>query len=240
MDIDQNKLLKELPEQELDRLKPHFRQVELPLNTILHNMDTPESYAYFPLSGIISMLMLLEDGSTGEIAVVGNEGVCGISAMLGDKASSPFQYVVQAPGEALKIHSVKLHQALRHHSQLQYRLLRFNQSLMSQIAQTAICNRHHTVDQQLARWLLLSLKRLGDDETRVLMTQGMIANMLGVRREGVNTAARKLQQNSVIDYTRGKITILDKAGLEEHACECYMNIVRTYEDLDAPDPFPPE
>lgn len=239
MDIERNKLLRRLPETELNRLVPYFRQVELPLNSVLHDMNTRESYAYFPLSGIVSMLMLLEDGGTGEIAVVGNEGVCGISAMLGDKPSSPFQYVVQASGQALRINSVELHQAIRRHSQLQYHLLRFNQSLMSQIAQTAICNRHHTVDQQLARWLLLSLRRLGDDQSQVVMTQDMIANMLGVRREGVNTAARKLQQNDVIDYTRGKITIVDKEALIEYACECFANIERAYEDLDTPDPFPP-
>jgi CRP-like cAMP-binding protein len=187
-----------------------------------------QDYIYFPTSSIVSLLYVLEDGSSAEIAVVGNDGAVGVTLFMGGE-TTPSRAIVQSAGVAYKLSSRAIKLEFDRHGQMMHLLLRYTQSLITQMAQTAVCNRHHSVDQQLCRWLLLSLDRLSG--TRVKMTQELIANMLGVRREGVNTAAGKLQKLGVIRYSRGQITVIDRPKLEELSCECYAVVKKETDRL---------
>ena len=222
MNPETNRLLASLPREVYEQLSPHFEFVDLPLATQLHDSSQPIRYIYFPISGIVSLLLLLEDGRTGEIAVVGREGVVGITLFMTGVSPPTLQVMVQAPGIAVRIGAEQALQVFRSSEPFRKLLLGYTQSLMMQVAQTALCNRHHSLEQQFARWLLLSLDRL--DGTEVVMTQEMIANMLGVRREGVSSAARRLQEKRLIAYRRGQIQVLDRDKLERHACECYRAV----------------
>jgi CRP-like cAMP-binding protein len=214
----QNHLLAVLPDEDLDRLVRHLELVPLPLGTALYESGDQLSHVYFPTTAIVSLLFVMENGSSAEIAVVGNEGVVGIALFMGGE-TMPNRAVVQSEGHAFRLRGQLLKHEFDHSRALQHLLLRYIQALLTQMAQTAVCNRHHSVDQQLCRWLLLSLDRLPGDE--LSMTQELIANMLGVRREGVTQAAGKLQSAGLIHYSRGRITVLDRPGLEARVCECY-------------------
>lgn len=229
MKTDQNKILATLPAESYKRLSPYFEEIKLPLGKHVYESQVPVKYTYFPVSGIVSLLLLLEDGGTGEIAVIGDEGIIGISGLLGGHASSSIQAVVQSPVTAIRLPLQLALSEFQSNKDFQYRILRYIQALFSQIAQTALCNRHHSLEQQLARWLLLSMDRLKGSE--IIMTQVMIASMLGVRREGVNSAARKLQQKGIITYKRGQIKVIDREQLIETACECYTTINNEYNKL---------
>ncbi len=189
---------------------------------------------YFPCNCIISLLYVMEDGASAEISVVGNEGLVGIALFMGGE-STPSRAIVQSGGYAFRLRGQLLKTEFARHGELLHLMLRFTQALITQMAQTAVCNRHHTVDQQLCRWLLLSLDRLSDNH--LTMTQELIANMLGVRREGVTEAAGKLQAQGVINYSRGKITVLDRPKLEKLACECYAVVKKESDRLL---PYAPE
>ncbi|MGH8668222.1 MAG: Crp/Fnr family transcriptional regulator [Burkholderiales bacterium] len=223
-----NRVLAALPEDDLERLRPALEPVVLPLGRSIYEADLPLEHLYFPTHGIISMLHVMENGASGEIAVVGSEGVVGIAMFMGG-STTPSRAVVQSAGRAYRLHKKALQKEFERGGRLQYLLLRFTQALISQMSQTAVCNRHHDIEQQLCRWLLMSLDRLRSDQ--VVMTQELIANMLGVRREGVTAAAGKLQQARVIRYARGRITVLDRAKLQARACECYLVVRREYERL---------
>jgi len=218
----QNHLLAVLPRPESERLLPRLELVPLPLGDALYESGDRLNHVYFPTTAIVSLLYELENGASAEIAVVGNEGIVGIALFMGGD-TMPNRAVVQSEGHAYRLRGKLLKEEFNRAGALQHLLLRYTLALLSQMAQTAVCNRHHTVDQQLCRWLLLSLDRL---PANVLsMTQELIANMLGVRREGVTEAARKLQDAGLIHYSRGRITVLDRPGLEARVCECY-NVVR--------------
>jgi len=218
LDVHMNLLLAALTETECKRLLPHLSQVHLPLGKCLFEEGEQISDVYFPTTAIISLLYSLENGSTGEIAVVGKDGVTSIALFMGAK-TTPHRAIVQSEGEAFKLSGTFLKAEFNRSSSLQHLLLRYTMALFTQISQTAACNRYHTVDQQLCRWLLLSLDRLPSNE--LIMTQELIANMLGVRREGVTIAAGDLQDAGLITYHRGHITVLDREGLEKRVCECY-------------------
>jgi CRP-like cAMP-binding protein len=213
-----NHLLAELPCHIQNRLFPEMQKVELSLGEVLCDPGVTLHYAYFPTDSIVSHLYVMEDGSSADISVVGNEGVVGISLFMGGQ-STPIRSVVQSAGEAFRLPGQLLLEEFNRQSELQVLLLRYTQALITQISQTAVCNRHHSIDQQLCRCLLLSMDRLPANE--LVMTQELIANMLGVRREGVTEAAGKLQKAGVIEYQRGHITILDRPKLEQLCCECY-------------------
>jgi CRP-like cAMP-binding protein len=215
---EQNHLLEALPSAERERLFPHLKLVMLPLGSVLYESGDAQRYIYFPIDAIISLLYVLKDGSSAEIAVVGNDGAIGIALFMGG-ATTTNRAIVQSAGRAYRMTRRRLRQEFERHGEMLHVLLRYTQALIPQMTQTAVCNRHHSVDQQLCRWLLLSLDRLASNE--LTMTQELIANMLGVRREGVTEAAGKLQKLGVIRYRRGKITVLDRARLEELSCECY-------------------
>ena len=219
----QNHLLAALPTAEFEPLALHLELFKLPLGEMLYEPGDQLRYAYFPTTAIVSLHYVTESGASSESAGVGNEGVVGVSLFMGGN-SPPSSAVVQTAGHAYRLAGGMLLQAFNRAGLMQRLLLRYTQALMTQMSQTAACNRHHSVEQQLCRWLLLTLDRLpGNDLT---MTQELIASMLGVRREGITEAAGNLQRAGVISYRRGHITVLDRAGLEQHVCECY-EVVKT-------------
>jgi CRP-like cAMP-binding protein len=224
----QNHLLRALPALEAERLLPHLEFVPMPLGNVLYESGSQLRYVYFPTTSIISLLYVMEDGASAEIAVVGNEGMVGVALFMGGE-TTPSRAVVQSAGHAYRLKGQTLKEEFRRAAGLQHLLLRYTQALLTQMAQTAVCNRHHSVDQQLCRWLLLSLDRLPTN--KLTMTQELIANMLGVRREGVTEAAGKLQTAGLINYSRGHITVLDRPRLEAQACECYGVVKKEFDRL---------
>ncbi len=226
----QNRLLAALPSADYERLLPNLEPVTLPLGMALHEPGGRLGFVYFLTEGIVSLLYVLEDGASAEIAVTGSEGLVGISLFMGGE-STPSRAVVQSAGHAYRLPAAALKKEFDGGGELQHLLLRFTQALITQMAQTAVCNRHHSVEQQLCRWLLLSIDRLPTNE--LIMTQELIANMLGVRREGVTEAAGTLQQAGLIRYSRGHITLLDRPGLERRVCECYAVVKRETDRLAA-------
>lgn len=211
-----------------ETLFPRLQPVALPLGKVLYEPGATLPHVYFPVDAIVSMLYVMESGASAEIAVIGNDGMVGIALFMGGN-STPSRAVVQSAGSALRLPARLLYDAFNQHADLQDLLLRYTQALMTQIAQTAVCNRHHSVEQQLCRWLLISLDRLSGNELN--MTQELIANMLGVRREGVTEAAGKLQSDGLIKYSRGKITVLDRPKLEQRVCECYAVVKKEADRL---------
>ncbi|MEA1051931.1 Crp/Fnr family transcriptional regulator [Lamprobacter modestohalophilus] len=229
----QNHLLAALPKAEYERLQPHLEPIALPLGKVLYESGEGLNHVYFSTTAIVSLLYVMENGASAEIAVVGNEGIVGIAVFMGGE-TMPNRAVVQSAGQAYRLKGLVLKRELaraggRRHGSLQPLLLRYTMALLTQMAQTAVCNRHHTIDQQLCRWLLLSLDRLPSNELE--MTQELIANMLGVRREGVTEAAGRLQSAGLIRYSRGHIKVLDRPGLEARVCECYEVVRREFERL---------
>lgn len=213
-----NHLLAALPEEVKTRLFPFMEMVALQLGQVMYEAGDKLVYVYFPVDAIVSLLYVMENGDSAEISVVGNEGLIGIALFMGGESTSS-RAIVQSAGYAYRLKGTMLNDEFNRHGKLLKLMLRYTQSLITQMAQTAVCNRHHTIDQQLCRWLLLSLDRLPNNH--LTMTQELIANMLGVRREGVTEAAGKLQKLGVIDYCRGHITVLDRQKLESLSCECY-------------------
>ena len=224
----QNHLLAVLPETESERLFPYLEPVQLPLGHALYESGDRLSHVYFPIDAIVSLLYVLEDGGSAEIAVVGNEGVVGIAIFMGGESTTS-RAVVQSAGKGLRMRAQVIKDEFGRSGPVLHLMLRYIQALITQMAQTAVCNRHHSLDQQLCRWLLLSLDRLNGDE--LVMTQELIANMLGVRREGVTEGALKLQRAGLIRYARGHITVLDRQGLEQRTCECYAVVRDEYNRL---------
>jgi CRP-like cAMP-binding protein len=223
-----NHLLDALPQAEWERWLPQLEPVEMALGQVVYESGRTLSHVYFPTTAIVSLLYVMEDGASAEIAVVGNEGVVGISLFMGGE-STPSRAVVQSAGRGLRLRARAVKEEFNRSGVVMHLLLRYTQALITQMAQTAACNRHHQLDQQLCRWLLLSLDRLQGNE--LVMTQELIANMLGVRREGVTEAALNLQKLGLIRYARGHITVLDRAGLEARTCECYAVVKKEYERL---------
>jgi CRP-like cAMP-binding protein len=223
-----NRLLAAMPPDEYQRLASSLEPVSMPLGESVYESGETQGYVYFPTSSIVSLLYVLADGGSAEIAVTGCEGLVGISLFMGGE-TTPSRAVVQSAGEGYRLRASVLKKEFERGGALQHLLLRYTQALITQMAQTAVCNRHHSVDQQLCRWLLLSLDRLPDN--KLVMTQELIANMLGVRREGVTEAAGKLQEDGLIEYGRGKITVLDRNRLEKRVCECYAVVKREYDRL---------
>jgi CRP-like cAMP-binding protein len=223
-----NFLLAALPEDVQNRIFDHLELVNLPLGKVLYESGDTMRHVYFPTDSIISLLYVMESGASAEISVVGHEGVVGVSLFMGGE-STPSRAIVQSAGSAYRLSGQRIKDEFNRHGELMLLLLRYTQSLITQMAQTAVCNRHHSIDQQLCRWLLLSLDRLPDN--KLTMTQELIANMLGVRREGVTEAAGKLQRLGVIDYCRGHITVLDRSKLEALSCECYAVVKRETDRL---------
>src|SRR5688500_5069175 len=223
-----NRLLAALPDASLRGLLPHLEGVRLPLGMVVYESGGEQRYVYFPTSSIVSLLYVLANGSSAEIAVTGNEGVVGISLFMGGE-TTPSRAVVHSAGHGYRLRGDLLKKEFESGGVLQHLLLRYTQALITQMTQTAVCNRHHSVDQQLCRWLLLSLDRLPGNV--LVMTQELIANMLGVRREGVTEAAGKLQDEGLIRYSRGHITVLDREQLEARVCECYAVVKREYDRL---------
>lgn len=224
----QNHLLAALPADEYARLFPHLELVPMPLGDVLYEPGIQMRHVYFPTTSIVSLLCVMDDGASAEIAVVGNEGIVGVSLFMGGE-TTPSRAVVQSAGHAYRLQGPLLKDEFYLAGPMQRLLLRYTQALLTQMAQTAVCNRHHSLDQQLCRWLLLSLDRLPSNE--LIMTQELIANMLGVRREGVTEAAGNVQKAGLIEYHRGRITVLDRAGLEARACECYAVVKRECDRL---------
>ena len=224
----QNHLLAALPPAIQQRLFPMLELFPLPLGKVLYESGDTMRYVYFPTDSIVSLLYVMESGASAEISVVGKDGIVGVSLFMGGESTSS-RAVVQSAGSAYRLAGQKLKDEFNRHSELMQLLLRYTQSLITQMAQTAVCNRHHSIDQQLCRWLLLSLDRLPDN--KLTMTQELTANMLGVRREGVTEAAGKLQKLGVIDYCRGHITVLDRSKLEALSCECYAVVKRESDRL---------
>jgi len=222
----QNLLLDALPQPERERLFPHLKLVTLPLGEALYESGDTLRHIYFPTDSIVSLLYVLKDGASAEIAVVGKDGAIGVALFMGGETTTN-RAIVQSAGSAYKLAGARLNEEFERHGETLHILLRYTQALLTQMAQTAVCNRHHSVDQQLCRWLLLSLDRL--PSTELAMTQELIANMLGVRREGVTEAAGKLQKLGVITYHRGHISVLDRPRLEKLCCECYA-VVRKETD----------
>jgi CRP-like cAMP-binding protein len=224
----ENHLLAALPDAERQRWWPQLEHVEMPLGQVLYESGGTLSHVYFPTTAIVSLLYVMENGASAEIAVVGNEGIIGVSLFMGGESTSS-RAVVQSAGLGFRLTAQSMKDEFNRAGVVLHLLLRYTQALITQMAQTAVCNRHHTLDQQLCRWLLLSLDRLHGNE--LLMTQELIANMLGVRREGVTEAALKLQQAGLIRYTRGHISVLDRDGLEKRSCECYAVVKKEYDRL---------
>ncbi len=231
----QNQLLAALPEV-FNLILPHLELVQMPLGKVLYESGDIMRHVYFPTDCIVSLLYVMENGSSAEISVVGKEGVVCISLFMGGE-STPSRALVQSAGQAYRLKAERFKEAFNRYAEVLQLLLRYVQSLITQMAQTAVCNRHHSIDQQLCRWLLLSLDRLPSN--KLTMTQELIANMLGVRREGVTEAAGKLQKLGVIEYNRGHITVLDRPQLEELCCECYA-VVKTETDRLLPFIEPPQ
>jgi CRP-like cAMP-binding protein len=224
----ENFLLAALPAAELQRLLPHLEPVPLPLGSAVYESGDRLAHVYFPTDGIVSLLYVMENGASAEIAVTGREGVVGISLFMGGE-STPSRAIVQSAGHAYRMGAQVLKREFERGGELQHLLLRYTQALITQMSQTAVCNRHHTIDQQLCRWLLMSLDRLPSNELH--MTQELMANMLGVRREGVTEAAGRLQDAGLILYHRGRITVLDRMQLEQRVCECYAVVKREVDRL---------
>jgi CRP-like cAMP-binding protein len=225
---EQNQILSALTATARQRLFPHLKPVPMSLGTVLCDSGAAPRYIYFPIDCIVSLLHVLESGASAEIAVVGNEGAIGISLFMGGE-NTPSRAIVQSPGLAYRLSATRIKTEFRRHGQMLHLLLRYTQALIAQMAQTAVCNRHHSVNQQLCRWLLLSLDRVSSNE--LSMTQELIANMLGVRREGVTAAAGRLQKLGVIRYYRGEIIVLDRRKLEALSCECYAAVKRETDRL---------
>lgn len=223
-----NKLLAALPSEDLARMERDMEAVDLPLGKVLYEAGGKLSHVYFPVTAIVSLLYVLEDGASAEIAVVGKDGVVGISLFMGG-GTTPSRAVVQSAGKGLRMPAERLMREFTQSIEVRHLLLRYTQALITQMAQTAACNRHHSVDQQLCHWLLMSLDRLDGNE--LVMTQELIANMLGVRREGVTEAAGNLQRAGMIRYQRGHITVLDRAAIERRTCECYSVVKAEYDRL---------
>ncbi len=223
----QNRLLAALSEEEWERWRPELHPVALELGQVLYEPGDTLANVYFPTTAIVSLLYLMEDGDSAEIAVVGKDGLIGISLFMGGESTTS-RAVVQSAGNGYRMSSAVLKEAFKRTPEL-HLLLRYTQALITQMSQTAVCNRHHSLDQQLCRWLLLSLDRLEGDE--LVMTQQLISNMLGVRREGVTEAALSLQSAGLIEYSRGRITVLDRPGLEKRTCECYAVVKKEYDRL---------
>src|ERR1700693_5001203 len=224
----QNHLLDALPKSDYERLASHLELIPMGLGDVLYESGSQLRYVYFPTTCIISLLYVMEDGASAEIAIVGNEGLLGISLFMGGD-TTPSRAVVQSAGHGFRLKAALLKNEFGRFGPTMHLLLRYTQALITQMAQTAVCNRHHSVDQQLCRWLLLSLDRLSSSE--LVMTQELIANMLGVRREGVTEAAGKLQKDGVINYRRGRITVLDRPRLEARSCECYQVVKTEFDRL---------
>jgi CRP-like cAMP-binding protein len=224
----QNHLLNALPTSDYERLASHLELIPMGLGDVLYESGSQLRYVYFPTTSIISLLYVMEDGASAEIAIVGNEGILGISLFMGGD-TTPSRAVVQSAGHGFRLKAELLKNEFGRFGPTMHLLLRYTQALITQMAQTAVCNRHHSVDQQLCRWLLLSLDRLRTNE--LSMTQELIANMLGVRREGVTEAAGKLQDAGLIRYRRGTITVLDRPGLEARSCECYQVVKTEFDRL---------
>jgi CRP-like cAMP-binding protein len=218
-----NLLLAALAAADYDRLSPHLEVVEMPLGKVLYESGSKMNFVYFPTTAIVSLLYVMEDGASAEIAIVGNDGIVGISLFMGGE-TTPSRAVVQSAGESYRLKVSLLKKEFNRSGPTMHLLLRYTQALITQMTQTAVCNRHHSVDQQLCRWLLMSLDRLSTNELN--MTQELIANMLGVRREGVTEAAGKLQSAGLIHYSRGRIEVIDRPGVEAKACECYDVVKR--------------
>jgi CRP-like cAMP-binding protein len=227
-DPKQNDLLAALPEAEWARWLPHLELVDMPLGKALYESGSKLNHVYFPTTAIISLLYVMEDGASAEIAIVGRDGIVGISLFMGGESTTS-RAVVQSAGHGFRLKANLMMQEFNRAGPVLHLLLRYTQALITQMAQTAVCNRHHSVDQQLCRWLLLSLDRLPSNE--LVMTQELIAAMLGVRREGVTEAAGDLHKAGLIRYQRGHITVLDRAGLERRTCECYTAVKKEYERL---------
>lgn len=223
-----NHLLAALPDAEWQRWLPQLEAVEMPLGQVLYESGSTLNYVYFPTTSIVSLLYLLENGASAEIAVVGNEGIVGVSLFMGGE-STPSRAVVQSAGHGYRLRAGLMKDEFNRAGPVLHLLLRYTQALITQMSQTAVCNRHHTLDQQLCRWLLLSLDRLQGND--LVMTQELIANMLGVRREGVTEAAGSLQAAGLISYVRGHITVLDRPGLEKRTCECYAVVKKESDRL---------
>jgi CRP-like cAMP-binding protein len=223
-----NLLLAALPDVEWQRWLPLLEPVDMPLGLVLYESGSTLSHVYFPTTAIVSLLYVMENGASAEIAVVGNDGIVGISLFMGGE-STPSRAVVQSAGAGFRLQAQVVKDEFNRAGPVLHLLLRYTQALITQMAQTAVCNRHHSLDQQLCRWLLLSLDRLQDNE--LVMTQELIANMLGVRREGVTEAALKLQQDGMIRYARGRITVIDRSAIERRTCECYAVVQKEYERL---------
>jgi CRP-like cAMP-binding protein len=223
-----NHLLAALPPAERARWLPSLEPVAMPLGQVLYESGMAMTHVYFPATSIASLLYVMEDGASAEIALVGNEGIVGVSLFMGGE-TTPSRSVVQSAGQGFRLPAHVLKAEFGRSGAVMHLLLRYTQALITQMAQTAVCNRHHSLDQQLCRWLLLSLDRLQGSD--LVMTQELIANMLGVRREGVTEAASNLQRAGLIAYRRGHITVLDRKGLEQRTCECYAVVRREYERL---------
>ena len=226
-----NDLLASLPPAEWARISPELEAVDLPLGKVLYESGATMSHVYFPTTAIVSLLYVMEDGASAEIAVVGHEGVVGIALFMGGE-TTPSRAVVQSAGQGYRLRASVIKDEFNRSGPVMHLLLRYTQALITQMSQTAVCNRHHSLDQQLCRWLLLSLDRLTGNN--LVMTQELIANMLGVRREGVTEAALNLQKNGLISYARGHIKVLDRPGLEQRTCECYRVVKAEYERLLPP------
>jgi CRP-like cAMP-binding protein len=223
-----NHLLAALPNDVWQRWKGMLESTALDLGQVMYEPGTTLTHVYFPTTAIVSLLYVMKNGAAAEIAVVGNEGIVGVSIFMGGE-STPSRAVVQSAGHGYRLRSQSLKDEFRANAPVLHLMLRYTQALITQMAQTAVCNRHHSLDQQLCRWLLLSLDRLQGDE--LIMTQELIANMLGVRREGVTEGATKLQDAGLIRYVRGRITVLDRSALELRSCECYQVVKTEYDRL---------
>ena len=223
-----NHLISALADMDFARWKPFLEPVNLPLGEVVYESGSTMTHAYFPTTAIVSLLYVLQDGASAEIAVVGNEGMVGVVLFMGGE-STPSRAVVQSAGKGYRVKGQFVKSEFDKSGPVLHLLLRYTQALITQMAQTAVCNRHHSLDQQLCRWLLLSLDRLNGNE--LIMTQELIANMLGVRREGVTEGALKLQEAKLIKYARGHITVLNRKGLEARTCECYSVVKKEYQRL---------
>jgi CRP-like cAMP-binding protein len=227
--LQQNHLLAALSDEVRAQVLPHLKLVAMPLGKVIYEPGDLQRYVYFPIDCIVSLLYVMENGASAEIAVVGNEGLIGISLFMGGE-TTPSRAIVQSAGKAYRLDGQRLKDEFHRSGNMQLLLLRYTQALITQMSQTAVCNRHHSVHQQLCRWLLLSLDRLRSNE--LVMTQELIANMLGVRREGVTEAAGKLQKSGAIRYQRGHITVLDRQALEQLCCECYAVVKKETDRLE--------
>ncbi|AOZ49118.1 Crp/Fnr family transcriptional regulator [Chromobacterium vaccinii] len=226
--LQQNHILASLPKDTLERLVQHLELVSLPLGKVLYESGDTLRNVYFPTTAIVSLLYVMGNGASAEIAVVGNEGMVGMALFMGGESTTN-RAIVQSAGKVYRLQASRFKEEINRHSELLQLMLRYTQALITQMAQTAVCNRHHTIDQQLCRWLLLSLDRLPSNH--LTMTQELIANMLGVRREGVTEAACKLQKQGVIEYNRGHITVKDRPKLEQLCCECYAVVKKETDRL---------